>query len=111
MDPAAVLIMTSAILMFLTLISISYKTGFVSFSIWSLTRKDQPKFEIDKSKAGGFVFMAVAAFMLNVVYSIIILGSAREMGAVLLLSLFNTAVIGYGLSFWVLLKEKHKNSK
>jgi len=111
MDPAAVLIASSMVIMLLTLLCVSYKTGFVSFSIPSMIRDDQPKFEIDKNKIGKFIEFTVGAFVLNVVYGFVVFRDIREVGGILVLSLFNTIVIGYGLAFWVLLKEKKQKSK
>ena len=108
MDPAAILITSSVIVMFLTLLSVSYKTGFVSYSIWSLTRSDQPKFEIEKSNIGKFVWISVGVLLLNIVYGLVIVRDTNEIAGIVILSLFNTVVIGYGLAFWVLLKRKEE---
>lgn len=106
MDPAAILITTSVVVMFLTLLGVSYKTGFVSYSIWSLTRSDQPRFEIKKNEIGKFICITIGVFLLNIVYGFMIVRDMSEVGGVLILGLFNTIVIGYGLAFWILLKEK-----
>lgn len=108
MDPTAILITSSVVMMFLTLLGISAKTGFVSYSIWSLTRNNQPKFEIQRNKIGKFVRITVGIFVLNIIYGVVVDRRIGDIGAILALSLFNTIIIGYGLSFWVLLKEKRK---
>ena len=106
MDPTAILIISSAIIMFLVLLGISYKTGFVSYSIWSLTRQNQPKFEIDKNKTNKFIGVVTVVFLLNIVYGLVVLRDVRQIAGILILGLFNTVVIAYGSSFWILLKEK-----
>lgn len=92
--------------MFVTLLSLSYKTGCVSYTIWSMTRKDQPRFKIDKTKIELFLLVILCIFLLNIAYCLLILQDLREIVGILVLSLFNTVVLGYGLSFWLLLKEK-----
>ena len=108
MDPTAILITSSVVIMFPTLLAVSYKTGFVPYSIWSLTRGDQPRFEIQKNKIGKFLQLNAGIFTLNIVCGFIIDRKMSDMGGVLILALFNTIVIGYGLASWVLLKEKKK---
>lgn len=105
LDPSAILVLTLAVTMFMALLSVSYKTGFVFYSIWSLTRKNQPKFKVDKSKIGQFLVIVLATFQLNFIYSLLILQSTNDVESILIFSLWNTAVIAYGLSFWMLLKE------
>jgi hypothetical protein len=109
MDPAAILIVSSFVVMILTLLGVSYKTGFVSYSIWSLTRDDQPKFAIRKDRALRFVGITFGIMLLNIVYGLIVVRDVSEIGGILVLSLFNTVVIAYGLSFWILLTEKPKS--
>lgn len=111
MDPSAILIITPAVIIFMTLIGISYKTGFVSYSIWSLTRKDQPRFKIDKTKISRFIGVNAVVFLVSIAYGLLILRDMHEIVGVLILSLFNTIVIAYGLSFWILLKEKSGSKK
>jgi len=111
MDPGAILVTSSVVIMFLTLLSISYKTGFVSYSIWSLTRNNQPKFVVRRDKISKFVCIVIGIFLLNIVYGLIVVQGIHEIGAILILSLFNTIVIGYGLTYWVLLKERQKKVK
>lgn len=109
MDPAAILIVASVLIMFLTLIGMSYKTGFAAFSIWSLTRKDQPKFKIKKEGIGKFLSLTASVLVLNIIFGIVIMRDLSQIVGILVLSLFNTLIIGYGLSFWVLLEEKKKD--
>ena len=56
------------------------------------------------------MWIAVAVFLLNVVYGLLVMRDMSQAGAVLVLSLFNTIVVGYGLSFWVLLAERSRNN-
>jgi len=110
MDPTDVLFASSIIIMLLSLLSTSYKTGYISFSLQSLTRKDQPKFEVDMSKIGKFTGYTLGAFVLNAIYGLIILRDINEIGGILLLSLINTLFIAFGLTYWVLLKPKKEHS-
>jgi hypothetical protein len=109
MTPSSILLTTSGFIMFATIIAVSYKTGFVAYSVRSATRKDQPKFEIDKTAVEKFLRISVGVFILNTVYGILVFRDTTQMGGILLLSLINTIVISYGVSFWVLLKEKKPN--
>lgn len=108
MDPAAILITSSVVIMFLTLLAVSYKTGFVAYSIWSLTRGDQPKYKINKDKIGRFILNSVCIFILNIAYGLIVVRDNKQIGGILILSLFNTIIIGYGMAFWILLKQEKK---
>lgn len=109
MDPAAVLITTTFVIMLVTLIVTSYKTGFVAYSIWSATRPDQPRYKIEKDKIGKFSRITAGVFLLNIVYGLVVARDMSQISGILVLSLFNTIVIGFGLSFWVLLKEKKQS--
>jgi len=101
-----VMFASSMLVMVLATLSVSYKTGFVAFSIFSATRKGQPKFEVDKSKIGKFVALTIGVFLLDILYGIVVLQDMNEIEGILIFALFNTVFIAYGLAFWVLLKEK-----
>jgi len=109
MDPTAILIVSSMLIIFLTVVSVSYKTGFVAYSIWSFTSRNQPKFEVNKNKIGNFIGVTIGVFLLNVVYGLAILRDIREIEGILLFALFNTTFIAYGLSYWMLINEKRRS--
>lgn len=106
MDGASILFVSSMIIMLVSLISVSYKTGFVFFSIWALSNRSRPKFEVDKKRIGKFVLLTLVVFLLNCVYGILIIRDINEIEGILILSLFNTAFIVYALAYWFLFKEK-----
>ena len=108
MDSAGILIATSIVLILLTVIGVSYKTGFVAYSIWSFTRDNQPKFEVDKSKIGKFIGFTTATFLLNIVYGLVVVRDPRELEGIVMFGIFNTVFVAYGLAYWVLLKERAK---
>lgn len=105
--PTAILLITTAVIMLVTIIATSYKTGTVVYSIWSSTRLNQPKFSVNRSKIGSYALSILVVFIINLLYCMIVLRDINEIQGMLILSLFNTLVIGYGLSFWFLLEEKH----
>ena len=90
-----------------TIVAVSFKTGIV-LSMQSLTRGDQPKFEIDKSKIGKFLWAALSVFVMNIIYGLAIVQDINEIEGILILSLFNTAFITWGLMYLVLLKKKNE---
>ena len=92
--------------MLLSILSVSYKTGFISFSLVSLTRQDQPKFRVDRSKIGDFAGLVIASFVANIIYGIAVMRDLQQIGGILLLSLVNTAFIAYSLVYWILLRER-----
>jgi hypothetical protein len=108
--PTATLLITSGLIMFLTLIAVSYKSGFIAYSIWSLTRKDQARFRINKGKTGKFLLILLGIFITDVIYGLIVMRDIRQISGILALGAFNTTVLGYGLSFWILLEEKKNKS-
>jgi len=68
-----------------------------------LLKKDQPKYEIDKTKITKFLSAVLFVFVLNFLYCFIF---TDDLGAVLLFSLLNMSFINYCLVYWVLFKEK-----
>lgn len=108
MEPSAVLVASSIAIMFLTLIAVSYKIGFVSYSPYSMSREDQPRHRIKKDKLGKFMQVTLAVFLANVIFCCIIVRDINEVWGILAVSIFNTVVISFGLSFWILLEEKKR---
>ena len=104
--PTAILLITSATTIVITLVLSSYKTGFIAYSIQSSTRKSQPEFEVDKSKIGSFVAIIAAIFAANIVFCLVVLRDTQAIGSILALSQFNTAILAYGLAYWTLFKPK-----
>lgn len=96
--------------MVLVVIAVPFKTGTIPYSIYSATRKDQPRFKIDKTKIGSFAAIVLLVFLLSILYSLLILQNIREIETVMIFSIWNTATIAFGLSFWLLLK-RGKSSK
>ncbi|HTE58584.1 MAG TPA: hypothetical protein VK694_07655 [Verrucomicrobiae bacterium] len=101
-----VLVISTAIVGLASIISASYKTGFIAFSVQSHLRDDQPKYEVDNNKTGRFAKIMLATFLLNILYGFLIVQDLREIAAVIVFSLLNTAFIAYSLVYWVLLKKK-----
>lgn len=109
MEPAAILVATSILVILGMVVSVSYKTGFVAYSIWSFSHDDQPKFEVDKSKIGKFLGATLGVFIINTTYGLLVVRDVRELDGILMFSLFNTGFIAFGLAFWILFKEKNKS--
>lgn len=110
MDPANILILSSGFFAVMSLLAVPFKTRIVSYSYRSMQRKDLPKFEIRKDRVFVFILISLNVFLLNVMYCLILTREVGEMGAVAGYSLVNTAFICYTLSYWILLKEKKKES-
>jgi hypothetical protein len=108
MNPANILLLTVFVTMILTVVITSYKTGLIPFSVLSVARKSQPRFKVDNTKIGIFAVATLSIFLLNVFYCFLVLGGVNrdEMEGILIFSVWDTAVISFGLSFWILLEEK-----
>jgi len=111
MDIKAVLIVTSAIIFLSSVIVTSYKTGFVAYSIWSFMNQDQPRFKVDKKEIGNFARVLAGVFLLNIIFGFVVVQDSHETVTILVWSLVNTTVIGWSLSYWILLEEKTSNQK
>lgn len=104
--PSTILFITSGVTLFLSIIIVSYKTGDVSFSMLSMTRRNQPKFQVDLKRINRFLGITISAFVLNVVYGFVVVRDMREASGILLVGLINTVFIAYAAVYLVLLKER-----
>ena len=105
--PTTILFVTSGVILFSSLIVVSYKTGFVSFSMMSMTRKDQPRFGVKTGNISKFIGAICGAFVINVVYGCVVVRDLQQTSGILLVSLINTVFIAYALVYVILLKEKN----
>src|SRR5690242_221134 len=97
--PTTILFITSGAVVFLSLIVVSFKTGFISFSMLSMTRKDQPKFNVEMAKIRRFTGLIAGVFVLNVIYGFVLIRDMSQASGILLLSFINTAFIAYALVY------------
>jgi len=104
--PTIILFLTSGVIMIASIIFTSFKNGFVSYSMFSAIRQDRPRFEIDKTKIGRFVRFLISAFLLNILYGLVLIRDLSQLGGIAFLSLIDMVFIGYALLYGILLKEK-----
>lgn len=106
MDAGSIVLIASLLIIaIISVIATTFKSGLVLYSGPSFLGGDHPKFEIDKSKIGKFIALVAIIFLINILYTFLVI---RELEAALIYSALNTAFISYGLSYWWLLKEKVK---
>lgn len=73
------------------------------FSLWSQQERVQPKLEVNNTKRATFI-KALAAVL--VLYALVAICITRNITLIAQFSIFNTAISGYALTYWILLKEK-----
>lgn len=93
------------VVIFFSWIAATFKSGFVSYSVWSLLKGDQPQFYVDKTKIKKFIALIATSLVVNGLYCLIF---TKELAVIALFTVFNTVVISYALVYWVLLKEVPK---
>jgi len=98
----SILVISSFFITFAVWICSTYKTGFVAYSPWSLLKRNQPKFTVDRTKRKKFWKALLIAFALNILYGLII---TRDVALVVDFSLFNMIFLTYSLYYLILLKE------
>ncbi len=106
MDPTAVLVVTSSVVMLVTLIYVSSKTGYIV----GIGAKNEPKFEIRKDRIRRFTCILGIVLLLNIVYGLVVTRDFHMFSDILMISAVNTLVIGWGLAYRVLLQEKKGES-
>ena len=109
MDTAtSILLGTSVLIMLLTIFAVSYKTG-VTLTPQSLTKHEKPKYEVRSENLGKYLAYIVGIFIINVIFSLALLRDTSEMEGILILSAINTAVLAWGLLYFVLLVKRREN--
>ena len=98
-----IMVLSTFVIIFVSWISTTFKTGLISFSPQSSVKSKHPKFEVDKSKIGRFSWAILTTLVVTSLYFLIL---TNEVGTALILGPLNTLFISYGLTFWLLLKER-----
>ena len=97
------LVPLSFVIIFVSWLLASRKTGYIAYSPWSYLKSQRPSYAIDKNKTGTFLKAFCAALLLNVLLAFSI---TRNIALVVAFSLFNMLFITYTLMYWILLKER-----
>ena len=107
-DNEPVLITITLIVAIASWLCVSYKSGFVGYSIQSALNNSRQKYTVDKSKVSTYA----ACVAVTVIASLLVATPlTSEIDTMVLFILVNTASVGYALAFWVLLKEKKSKTK
>jgi hypothetical protein len=101
---STILSVVMLVIIFISLITGSYKSGYIAFSGQSIFNRDRPRFEVDKAKIELFAVSICSSLLVNTIFALIV--TRGDIATALFFAAFNTLALSYALVYWILLKEK-----